>query len=438
MPVKANKEIFRTLKDLDWNLLRGSAMLSIGMAVARVLGLAFSLVLAAAFSSSDYGEIRYSIALASVVGIGTQPFGQHVIARFISKQRGDPAKVDTALSNLFVMLPLIFLLTIAIALPVLYITGKLWLGILVVFAGETFFYSYWGLSTGFLDPKRLTAAYLGSNLVQIILVFLLIQILGIRSPTLALLIYGLSYVLPLALLGIYFPLPGHGQLKLVDQRMVGELLRFSAPIWISHACYVFAGSLDLLVLERLVSAGQLGAYSLSKTLATVFIFVPTGISTLLMPKVAASSKRTHRRTLTRMLGVSLLLNVAILIPYIPIAEPFTRRVFGADYVVSAGVSVLLALFMIASGIHTLITAVFVGSGRPEIESASRILDLAVTALSCWLLIPRFGSVGAATAVLAGKVIAILTYGVLQYSKPKDDRRNVSGTAIQELDPIDER
>ncbi len=404
--------IAHRLEGMDWTLLKGSALISVGTALARVLGLAFSLVLAMAFSADDYGQIRYAIALASIVAIGTQPFGQHVIARFVSRQSKDPESMDRTLSNLFFVLPLIFLVTLLIAVPVLFNLSTLGVGILVVFTGETLFYAYWGLSSGFLDPRRLTTAYLGSNIVQIIATVLLIEVLGIRSPTLALSIYGLSYLLPLGLLIFYWPMPGHLRPRLIQRRVIGELLRFSVPIWISQTCYVLNVSLDLLLLERFVSAGQLGAYSLSKTLATVFIFIPTGISTLLMPKVAALPSGSHRQVLVKMLGVSLLINALGLIAYMPLVNPFTEHVFGSSYIVMAAVSILLALDSIASGTHGLVTAVFVGSGRPQIESASRIAALAVTASCAALLIPPYGILGAAITMLTGKLVSLVTYALL--------------------------
>ena len=402
----------RQLQGFDWSLLRGSTLLSVGTAIARILGLAFSLVLAGAFPAHEYGQVRYVIAVASIVGIVTQPFGQHVIARFVSKYRSDETKLDSVLSNSFLILPMIFVVTLLIALPILLALGKFNVGVLAIFFGETLFYTYWGLSSGFLEPRRLTTAYLGSNLVQIILVYVLIVVLGIKSPTLALMIYGLSYLPALALLVIFWPLPGHIRIHLIDRKVVGELLRFSLPIWISHACYTFSISFDLLLLERLASESQLGAYSLSKTLATMFLIVPMGISTLLMPRVAASPQKGHRQLLIRMIIFALLIDGIALMVYLPLVQPLTQRIFGTDYLVPLVVSLLLSFYMIAYGIHGLVTAVFVGSGKPQVESASRIVELVAIVFGCWFLVPSLGTLGAAIGMLSGKVLALLTYGAL--------------------------
>ena len=403
----------RTLNGFDWSLVKGSALLSIGMALARILGLAFSLILASAFSASEYGEVRYSIAVASIVAIGTMPLGQHVLARFVSKYQNDQNRLDVVLSNFFLILPVVFLATLMIAAPILLMLGKFNIGILVIFLGETLFYTYWGLSSGFLESRRLTVAYLGSNFVQIILVFVLIQMLEIHSPTLALLIYGLSYLLPLALLVIFWPLPGHPRFHLINGKVMGELLLFSFPVWISHACYTLSISIDFLLLESLGSEGQLGAYSLSKTLAGMFLIVPSGISTLLMPKVASSPQKGHSQLLIRMLTITLLVDALALMVYLPLAQPLTQRIFGGDYLVPFAVSFVLSMYMILYGIHGLVTAVFVGNGKPQFESFSRVIELIITALCCWILIPVYGGMGAAIALLTGKGAALVIYMLLR-------------------------
>jgi O-antigen/teichoic acid export membrane protein len=94
-------------------------------------------------------------------------------------------------------------------------------------------------------------------------------------------------------------------------------------------------------------------------------------------------------------------------------------------VVSLAISFLLAAYMIATGVHSLITAVFVGSGRPQAESATRIADLVVSALGCWFLVPVYGGVGAAAALLAGKIVAVAAYGALQLARPWANPRRES-------------
>lgn len=380
--------------------------------------MAFSLVLVGAFTPEDYGAIRYAIALAMIVSVGTQPFGQHVLARFVGKYKNDTDQLRRVVTNAWIILVALIGLTLLVAVPVLFMLGKFNVGILVIFMGVTLFYTYWGLSRGFLAPHKLTAAYVGSNVVQIALVFLLIYVLEIRSPLVALLIYGLSYLLPLALLQLFWPFPVTLELSLIKRDMIGDIVRFSRPIWVSHAGYKVYSSIDVLLLEYYSGTAAVGVYAVAKTLAIVFLLVPAGIATLLMPKAAALPGQAHRQLLKTMLALSMLTDGAILIVYLLLGQWFVRGLFGPQYVVEMSTTVILAFGMIALGAHSVITAILVGDGRAGVETISRIIAVVAAASAGWLLIPIYGPPGAATAMLVGTLAALITYGVMASTKMK--------------------
>ena len=198
-------EIVQRVRAADWVFIRGSALLVVGLTLGKFLGFAFSLVLAAAFTPGEYGAFQYTITLAMIMAIATQPFGQHVLARFISKHREDVHQLRQVLTNAWVVWVGLCGLTLLVSLPVLSIIGQLNAGVLAILAGTTLFYAYWGLARGFSAPGKLTVAYVGSNVIQLALAFLLIRVAAWRSTLLAELVYGLSYLLPLALLQIFWP-----------------------------------------------------------------------------------------------------------------------------------------------------------------------------------------------------------------------------------------
>ncbi|MGB4676312.1 MAG: oligosaccharide flippase family protein [Aggregatilineales bacterium] len=399
-------------RSLDWSLLGDSAVMSVGMAVARGLGFAFFLVLARAFDPAGYGLVQYGISVAGVVAILTMPFGQHVLARFVGKHHADSAHVERIVTNALLVLGGLFVLTVVLTLPAMRLLEAFDPGVLLIFLGFTIFYTYWGLARGFMAPVRLVIAYLASNAVQVVATLVIIQALGIRSTFLALAIYGLSYLLPLAVLQLVEPFPVRFRPALIDRGTIRDLLGFSLPIWLSHAGYILYTSVDVLMLERFASDETLGVYTLAKTLSMVFYFIPGGISTILMPKVAASPGRSHRRLVGTMLAVSLAINAVLFVGYVLLGEWFVRTLFGADYVFDPAVAILMAVGMIIFGAHSVVTAALVGSDRPRDETVSRVLAvIATTGIGLWL-IPGQGALGAAIAVLAGAVVALATYGVM--------------------------
>jgi O-antigen/teichoic acid export membrane protein len=285
-------------------------------------------------------------------------------------------------------------------------------GIVMVFAGTTIFYTYWGLSRGFVAPTRLALAYLGSNLAQLILVVVLVYVLDIREPLLALSIYGLSYLLPLAVLQTVWPLPLHILGGPVRREHVREIMHFSWPIWISHISYMLYMSMPILMLEPFAGKESVGVYGVANTLTMAFLFIPSSIATLLMPKTAGLPREQHMVLLKKALSWSLLINLVGLGVYILLVKWFVRTMFGPEYLVDQRTYIILALAMIMLGIGGMITAVLVGSGRVWAETAGRIVAAVVTAWLCWQLIPLHGATGAAVAMLEGAAAAVTVYALM--------------------------
>ncbi len=410
MQLISDLRLKQRLQQLDWRFIfKGAVLLPVGMGLARIMGMAFSLILAAVFSPEDYGFVQYGITLSMLVAIGTQPYGQHVMARFIGKQHHNPQELPQLMTNLWVVFFGVLASTLVITVPTLYIFGKLNIGIITILFGLTVFYTYWGISSGFLSLERLTTAYLGSNFIQLLLVFLLIYALDIRSPILALMIYGASYFLPLVLLQMFWSLPAGFSISNVNGDMIREILKFSVPIWISHASYILYRSIPILFLEHSGGNSEVGLYSVAKNLGLLFFFVPSSIATILMPKTAATAAQEHRKMLVSMLGITLFINTGLLIIYVLSVEWFVMQFFGKQYLIGMPVYLLQAVGMTLLGIHSVITAVIVGKGRANTESVSRLIALAVTAIAAWLFIPQMGPLGAAITVTVGAIAGLISY-----------------------------
>jgi len=202
----ANEYIAKFFSRLDWSLLKGSVIITIGMIAARGVGFIVSFLQARYFEPADFGVIQYSISLAGILAIGIHPVGQHVIARYIGRERDDPEKLRGIMSNIWVLMAMIFVASLVVGLPILGAMGKFNVGMFVIFIGVSISYTYWGLARGYLASGRLVAADVGNNLVQAILLVGLVGALGMKSSMLAMLIQGLSCFVPLILLQSFWPL----------------------------------------------------------------------------------------------------------------------------------------------------------------------------------------------------------------------------------------
>ncbi|MGF1504246.1 MAG: oligosaccharide flippase family protein [Anaerolineae bacterium] len=407
----------RRLAAFDWSLLRGSSIVSMGMFAARFFAFLFLFLLASVFDRADYGFIQYVINTTLTVAILTMPFTQHVLARFLSASKDDDRQ-DKVVTNTLVVMAVLIAITLAIALPVLAALNRLSIGIVIIYIGITAFYGYWGLARGALAPGRLVLAYLASNIQQLAQAFLLLNQQGFAEPLLALLIYGLVYFPPIIILQMVRPIRFRPRLELIDRETIRELLKFAVPIWVSHASYTLFLTSDILLLDFFAGQEVVGVYSLAKTFTVVLTFIPGGISTLLMPRIASEEgeeedrRRRHGDLLRNVLLLSTAVNVVLFIGYAVAGRWVIGLIFGQEYVFELATGLMLAIAQILFGIHGVTTAYLVGSNRPHLETISRFVAVVAMLSLSLILIPRMEQIGAALAVLVGATAALGVYGVI--------------------------
>jgi O-antigen/teichoic acid export membrane protein len=341
------------------------------------------------------------MSLAGIFAIGMQPLGQHVIARYVSMVRNNSEELHKVLSNIWIVLAIVFSASLLVAVAILILMGKFNIGILVIFFGTSIFYIYWGLARAYLASIRLSAADVGNNLVQVILILWLIGALGMRSTTLAMLIQGLSCLVPLIILQYFWPLNITFKKELVNRQTTKDVFKFSMPIWLSHSGYLLYSSVAVLFLERLTDNTTVGLFSLAVTLSVLFVFLPTGFSTFLMPRVAEVPNKHHKGLLLNALGVVMLTTVPLLLVYSVAVPWLVEKLFGPEYLAIPELFILMAIVMTLNGVHRIITSLFVGSGRALTETKSRFVVVLVTVVGCWLLIPSYGALGAVWAMMLG-------------------------------------
>jgi O-antigen/teichoic acid export membrane protein len=399
---------------LDWSLLRGSAVITVGSVLSRGFGFVVTLLLARLFDPSSFGVVQYAISVAGIIAIGLQPLGQHVLPRYVGMFRDKPIQLREYMSNIWGTMGIVTLISLALAVPLLFYTGKLNFGILAIFLGTGLFYAYYGLARGFQAPVRLAAVDVGKNGLQVLLIILLLQFLDIKTTFLAMLIEGLAPILPIVLLQRFWALPNAFEKKLLNRNATKDILKFSVPIWVSHASYILFSATPILFLEHFTDDAMVGIFSLATTMGIALSFFPNGLATLLMPKIAGAPEKRYRTLLVSALGLVTLTNIFLIAIYYFFAPWLVGKLFGQEYLVFPQVFVLMAIVVTFNGAHAILTSAYVGRGRAYEETKSRLIALLATFVSCWLLIPSYGVIGAVCANLIGAVGGLMVYGYVSF------------------------
>jgi O-antigen/teichoic acid export membrane protein len=174
----------------------------------------------------------------------------------------------------------------------------------------------------------------------------------------------------------------------------------------------------MLMLKHVSGLADVGIYSVATTLGIIFHFVPSAISSLLMPQTSGLSFDESRQLLKKMLLLCFIITCGLMIFFVLCVNWFVGAAFGPAYLAGVSVYMVQAVASAASGIHSVITATVVGSGRPAFETISRIITLAAIAITAWFFIPAYGPLGAATAACAGSLAGLLVYGLCFNSIPR--------------------
>jgi O-antigen/teichoic acid export membrane protein len=216
---------------------------------------------------------------------------------------------------------------------------------------------------------------------------------------------------------IRFPLVREDLRGSLRRETLGPPLRFGIPfVPASIAMWVFTGA-DRIAVARYLPDGALGGYAVAATLVAPFSVLLTALGQAWIPRVTqeyASDPTRAARSTGRAIELSLILYSAGA-TILAVAAPLViGLVAGPGYDTGAAALPLLALGSVFLG-----TSLFTGTGytlakRTALVPVLTVLAAIVNILGLVLLVPRWGVVGAATAVCVGYLT--LTVGSFLYSQ----------------------
>lgn len=418
------------MKIIDWKYVRGASFSSGAMLVGRVLGFAFTLIVANIFDVTAYGSILYVIAISELISLLIKPFFQHVIAYYLARSNAGSMPDGITLKAVWTVGAIIIAATFLVGPALTSAFGTFAWSSLAVVAGSTVYYGYYGIVSGHLAPGRFVGAYLGSNALQAVLVLLVAYLPSLQREWLVVSIYGLSYIPPVLLLSRLVPIQTGIALQRVT-RGIRQVFRFSFPILITHALYTAYVTVDVLLLEMYGSVASVGIYGLTRTLTSVFWLVPNGVNVLLVPKLAGMES-SRRPIIILSLGIAGLVSIVALVPFILLYKPVIESFFGPDFYIGLNFGVTAAVASILFGMHGIVGHAAIGVNRASWGTFSRAAML-ISAIALGLvLVPRMGPLGAAinqgVSTLTGLAVYAIAYWLHRFRKRPTRFRHAAGEA----------
>ncbi|MBN2474318.1 MAG: oligosaccharide flippase family protein [Pirellulales bacterium] len=154
--------------------------------------------------------------------------------------------------------------------------------------------------------------------------------------------------------------------------------------------------IDLLVLALFLDQRTLGIYALAAGLGEIVHFVPWAVGYVLQPKLTREDDPFRRQAIVRRcLGVTSAVLVTSWVSFAVVGSWLVVWVCGTQYRDSYLPAVFLMGGHVWLGLATVMNKYFTATGRPEICSLTRALNLPIKAAALYFLCRYFGVTGAA-------------------------------------------
>ena len=141
-----------------------------------------------------------------------------------------------------------------------------------------------------------------------------------------------------------------------------------------------------------------GVFSVAVTLSEAIWMVGRSLATVQYARLVNTESQEEAQRLTlKLVKVSFAVTFAAVLALVILPPELLKFIFGKEFGQVKPVIYALAAGVIATGTGMIFSHYFAGRGRYVVNNWAALFGLAFTIPGCWLLIPKFGAVGAGLA-----------------------------------------
>lgn len=386
---------------------RGSFVLLVAMIIATSLNYAFTVGMGWLLGPEEYGIFGVSMAFLLLLGFLVQSGFPQTAAKFLSEEREDKLKIlrTSLLGNLligFAVGAIFYLVMRIVNLGADYDSIMLVLALTVLIG--SFAYVCYGALQGLFRFKNMGAFHVLDAVIKLLFGFSLVLLgFGALGAVLGMAI-GTFFALALALFWLRDTRfwRGRGLASL-------DIYKFAAPMFFGTLPLVIFMNIDILGVRFLTASDELtGYYQATITLARIPVWVILGVMGAAFPFISKYAEGELAKVYVRIpLKYSLLFLVPISIALMAAPEPLLYLFFPQEYLVASSALVIVSLGMIFLVIINILARSFQALGHPRIPALFLLPIAAIQILLLYLLVPRYGLIGAASATTIACFVGLI-------------------------------
>jgi O-antigen/teichoic acid export membrane protein len=186
-----------------------------------------------------------------------------------------------------------------------------------------------------------------------------------------------------------------------EPRQLRRALSFGARGYGANALAMLGTRVDLLFLSAVTSTAAVGHYAIAIAVTTVLWLVPSALSDVLFPRIAALSASGDEEMRAFVEDKSLRHTVLLVLLAVPVMiGPLLLLVvpiYGAAFAPAVGLALILLPGIALTGVAGVLSSTIVGRGKPEYSLYTALIVTPLTLAAYALLIPALDARGAALA-----------------------------------------
>jgi O-antigen/teichoic acid export membrane protein len=343
-------------------------------AFARLLSLVFYLAAGRLLLPADFGVLRYTLALGGWLFLLGNVLGRATARELGATDTDREAFQRTVTAALLLAAPM---LALALGLAAGLVLGEITptanlLGLATMLVGRTAFEVYYAVARGGRMLGRMAATYVGFSALQVVLLLGYAALSDDVDSTTALVIFGVSMLLPIAICELRRPvLLGHLRFPVAEARR--KILYTGRPLLLSTCFFLMWATLDQLVVETVLPPVDVGYYGAAKTLAHMFSVLPFALNAALVPRIAQLRTRGEAAHARRLLRLTLIASVSVTAAgagVVALLGPtIMALLFGEEFRPAGTALGILGVGYVAYMAVGVISSVAVGWGRRALNTA---------------------------------------------------------------------
>jgi O-antigen/teichoic acid export membrane protein len=188
-----------------------------------------------------------------------------------------------------------------------------------------------------------------------------------------------------------------GAVKLFDPRLAGESLSYGLKSYVQNLVGHLTYRLDIYLVALFLAPRDVAFYSIAVSIIELAWYVPNSIGIVLFPKLANEAEERIHALTAEVCRHTLVITLFATVGGIVAGIVGIPLLYGAEY--RPAILPLLALGpgVVVMSLYKVLTRNFSSRNRQQVSVVVALLGLTLNVLLDVLLIPRWGTVGAAVA-----------------------------------------